>query len=31
MIRSVKADTRVLELQRLFYDQADKPLETPQR
>ena len=31
MIRAVKADTRVLELQNRFFDQAEKPLETPQR
>jgi creatinine amidohydrolase len=31
MIRAVKADTKVLELQKLFYDQSDKPLTTPQR
>jgi creatinine amidohydrolase len=31
MIRAVKADTKVLELQRRFYDQAEQPLATPQR
>jgi creatinine amidohydrolase len=31
MIRAVKADTRVLELQNLFFDQAEKPLQTPQQ
>ncbi len=31
MIRAVKADTKVLELQNLFFDQAEKPLQTPQR
>lgn len=31
MIRAVKADTRVLELQNRFFDQAEKPLETPQK
>ena len=30
MIRSVKADTRTLELQKMFFDGADKPLETKQ-
>jgi creatinine amidohydrolase len=30
MIRAVKADTRVLELQRRFFDQSEKPLQTPQ-
>jgi len=30
MLRAVKADTKVLELQRLFFDQAEKPLATPQ-
>jgi len=30
MIRTVKADTKALELQNLFFDQADKPLATPQ-
>jgi creatinine amidohydrolase len=31
MIRAVKADTKVLELQKLFYDQSEKPLTTPQK
>jgi creatinine amidohydrolase len=31
MIRTVKADTRVLELQNRFFDQADRPLQTPQK
>ena len=31
MIRAVKADTRVLELQNRFFDQAEKPLQTPQK
>ncbi len=31
MIRTVKADTKVLELQNRFFDQAEKPLQTPQR
>ncbi len=30
MIRAVKADTRVLELQKRFFDQTEKPLQTPQ-
>jgi creatinine amidohydrolase len=30
MIRSVKADTKALELQKRFFDQADKPLQTKQ-
>jgi creatinine amidohydrolase len=30
MIRAVKADTKVLELQNRFFDQAEKPLQTPQ-
>jgi len=30
MIRAVKADTKVLELQKQFFDQASKPLATPQ-
>ncbi len=30
MIRAVKADTKVLELQERFFDQSLKPLETPQ-
>jgi creatinine amidohydrolase len=30
-IRAVKADTKVLELQRQFFEQADAPLKTPQR
>jgi creatinine amidohydrolase len=31
MIRAVKADTRVLELQNRFFDEAEKPRETPQK
>lgn len=31
MIRAVKADTRVLELQNRFFDEADRPLQTPQK
>ena len=31
MIRAVKADTTVLELQKRFFDEADKPLATPQK
>jgi creatinine amidohydrolase len=31
MIRSVKADTKTLELQKMFFDGADKPLETLQQ
>jgi creatinine amidohydrolase len=31
VIRAVKADTRVLDLQREFFDKAEKPLATPQR
>jgi creatinine amidohydrolase len=31
VIRAVKADTRVLELQNRFFDQAEKPLQTPQK
>ena len=31
MIRAVKADTKVLELQQRFFDEAEKPLQTPQR
>jgi creatinine amidohydrolase len=31
MIRTVKADTKVLELQKRFFDQAEKPLQTPQQ
>ena len=31
MIRAVKADTKVLELQNLFFDRAEKPLLTPQK
>jgi creatinine amidohydrolase len=31
MIRAVKADTRVLELQQRFFDEAENPLQTPQR
>jgi creatinine amidohydrolase len=30
-IRSVKADTKVLELQKQFFDQADAPFKTPQK
>lgn len=30
-IRAVKGDTRVLDLQKQFFDQADAPLKTPQR
>jgi len=30
MIRSVKADTKTLELQKTFFDGADKSLETKQ-
>jgi creatinine amidohydrolase len=30
-IRAGKADTKVLELQRQFFEQADAPLKTPQR
>jgi len=30
-VRTVKADTKVLELQKQFFDQADAPLKTPQR
>ncbi len=30
MIRSVKADTKALELQNLFFDQSEAPLKTPQ-
>jgi creatinine amidohydrolase len=30
MIRAVKADAKVLELQRQFFDQAERPLATPQ-
>lgn len=30
MIRAVKADSRALELQRQFFDQAEKPTATPQ-
>ena len=30
MIRSVKADTKTLELQKMFFDGVDKPLETRQ-
>jgi creatinine amidohydrolase len=30
MIRAVKADTKTIELQNRFFDQADKPLATPQ-
>jgi creatinine amidohydrolase len=31
MLRAVKSDTKVLELQREFFDRADKPLATPQK
>ncbi len=31
MIRAVKADTKVLELQRRFFEQSQAPLATPQR
>lgn len=31
MIRAVKADTRVLELQQRFFTEAEHPLKTPQR
>jgi len=31
MIRAVKADTKALELQQRFFDEAEKPLQTPQR
>jgi creatinine amidohydrolase len=31
MIRSVKGDTKTLELQKMFFDGADKPLETRQK
>jgi creatinine amidohydrolase len=31
MIRAVKADTKVLELQKRFFDQADRPLATSQK
>jgi creatinine amidohydrolase len=31
MIRAVKADTKVLELQKRFFDQSEKPLATPQK
>jgi len=31
MIRAVKADTRALELQNRFFDEAEAPLRTPQR
>jgi creatinine amidohydrolase len=30
MIRAVKADKKVIELQRQFFDEAEKPLQTPQ-
>jgi creatinine amidohydrolase len=30
MIRAVKADTKVLELQKRFFDESEKPLQTPQ-
>jgi creatinine amidohydrolase len=31
MIRAVKADTKVLEQQKRFFDQSEKPLATPQK
>ena len=31
MIRAVKADTKVLELQNRFFEQSEKPLATPQK
>ena len=31
MIRSVKADTKTLELQKIFFEGSDKPLETKQK
>jgi creatinine amidohydrolase len=31
MVRAVKADTKALELQQRFFDEAEKPLQTPQR
>jgi creatinine amidohydrolase len=31
MIRAVKADTRVLELQQRFFGEAEQPIKTPQR
>jgi hypothetical protein len=31
VLRAVKADTRVLELQKRFYDEAEAPLRTPQK
>jgi creatinine amidohydrolase len=31
MIRAVKADTKVLELQRRFFDESEAPLRTPQK
>jgi len=31
MIRAVKADTRVLELQQRFFGESEKPLQTPQK
>jgi creatinine amidohydrolase len=31
MLKSVKADTKTLELQRMFFEGADKPLETKQK
>ena len=31
MIRSVKADTKTLELQKMFFEGSDKPLETKQK
>ena len=30
MLRAVKADTKVLELQRRFFDESERPLQTPQ-
>jgi hypothetical protein len=31
MIRSVKADTKTLELQKIFFEGSDRPLETKQK
>jgi creatinine amidohydrolase len=31
LIRTVKSDTKVLELQKQVFDQAEAPLKTPQR
>ncbi len=31
MIRAVKADTKVLELQKRFFDESERPLATPQK